>query len=276
MAKPPIATVEQMYDDLAPRYDEEVGETAGAALVKARSSRVLRGLFAQGDHVIDIGCGTGVDACLLASLGVDVLAVDLSREMLEQTKARAASAGVSDRVRTIHIAASGVGDLRSEFGDGSFSGAYSLFGSLNLEPSLSGVRDGLRDLLRPEAPFLAGLVNPHVLWELTLYPLILRFDKPAKKSGRSLAMRVSNVREGRVEVQMLTPAEFGHRMEPDFMVEWVEGTNVFVPPPHLDSLARKFPGLWRYSSRLEQRLAARPPWNRLGYFSLILLRRRSA
>lgn len=273
MADPTLTSAERLYDDLAPRYDVEVGGTSGAAFAKARSTRELRRLFGAGDRVLDVGCGTGADACLLASLGAEVYALDLSSAMLGQAEARAKASDVADRVHPVHLPASRVGELEGVVGTGGLTGAYSLFGSLNLEPSLAPFREGLARLLQPGAPLLVGLVNPHVLWELTLYPLILRFDKPAKKSGRTVEMRVSNVGTGRVGVRMMTPKEFAQAMEPQFVLQWVEATNVIVPPPHLDKFARPLPGLLRVLGQIERRVAARPPWNRLGYFSLILLRR---
>ena len=138
---------------------------------------------------------------------------------------------------------------------------------------LGAVRDGLAALLKPGAPLLVGLVNPFVLWELALYPLLLRFAKPARKAGRRMAMQISKDRPDRVPVTLYTPAEFAAAMGPAFALEAVEGTNILVPPPHLDKFMRPFPGLAGVLARRERGLAGRPPWNRLGYFSLLTLRR---
>jgi ubiquinone/menaquinone biosynthesis C-methylase UbiE len=264
---------ERLYDSLAARYDQEVGGTTGAALAKARSTYALKQLFRSGDLVADIGCGTGADACNLASRGVEVVGIDVSTQMLEATRRRADHRGVANLVHTAHLPASRMAELTGLFPGRSFAGAYSLFGVLNLEQDLGAVRRGAARLLPEGAPFLVGLVNPFVLWELTLYPMLLRFDKSMRKVRRLTTMRISNVRAQRVPVQLLTPEEFAGQMAPDFRLERTEGTNILVPPPHLDVYARAVPKFVSWMSRIERGLSLRPPWNRLGYFSLLTFRR---
>jgi cyclopropane-fatty-acyl-phospholipid synthase len=56
--------------------------------------------LAPGQHVLDIGCGWGGMALYLNRLAhVDVLGITLSEEQLKVARARAAAAGVADRVR---------------------------------------------------------------------------------------------------------------------------------------------------------------------------------
>jgi ubiquinone/menaquinone biosynthesis C-methylase UbiE len=48
---------------------------------------------------LDAGCGTGVHTIILARLGVDVVGIDASKEMLEQARLNAVAAGVNPRLR---------------------------------------------------------------------------------------------------------------------------------------------------------------------------------
>ncbi len=52
-------------------------------------------------RVLEVGCGAGLTTVALAERGFAVEAVDTVRDMLRSTKARAASAGVTHRVRAI-------------------------------------------------------------------------------------------------------------------------------------------------------------------------------
>jgi ubiquinone/menaquinone biosynthesis C-methylase UbiE len=73
-------TVEDFYDQLAPTYDAMTG--FGQRFVTERPSFeaiVSRYGFRS---ALDAGCGSGFHAILLAMLGVDVLGVDASSEML--------------------------------------------------------------------------------------------------------------------------------------------------------------------------------------------------
>jgi len=56
---------------------------------------------ASGECLLDIGCGTGYTACLLAKNSVDVVVVDITSKVLEGAKERATEEGVGDKVTTI-------------------------------------------------------------------------------------------------------------------------------------------------------------------------------
>ncbi len=54
----------------------------------------------HGSYVLDVGCGVGPTPCYLAKThGSRVLGVDLLKKMIEQSRARAKAAGVTDRVK---------------------------------------------------------------------------------------------------------------------------------------------------------------------------------
>jgi len=81
------------YESIAAEYDEITGEADRAAAAEAflaelrRRHRITRAL--------DVACGSGLHAVLLARAGVDVTGTDLSRAMLAKARARAADAGVA-------------------------------------------------------------------------------------------------------------------------------------------------------------------------------------
>jgi ubiquinone/menaquinone biosynthesis C-methylase UbiE len=70
----------------------------------------------KGSKVLDVGCGLGKTACRLASeIGCSVTGIDIMPKMVEQAKATAKKAGVSDRVTFME------GDARKlPFADSSF------------------------------------------------------------------------------------------------------------------------------------------------------------
>lgn len=55
---------------------------------------------AAGEHVLDVGCGTGAPACQLAqTAGVEVTGITTSKVGVEAARERAAAEGLADRVR---------------------------------------------------------------------------------------------------------------------------------------------------------------------------------
>jgi len=61
-----------------------------------------------GKTVLDLGCGEGLNTTILAALGANVVAVDLSDECLELTYRRARANGVASRVRLMQSDAAGI------------------------------------------------------------------------------------------------------------------------------------------------------------------------
>lgn len=71
------------FDTAAAWYDLLAG---GPARVE-RESGLLRHALGPGRRVLDLACGTGLHARLFAELGASVVAVDLSRTMLQSARA---------------------------------------------------------------------------------------------------------------------------------------------------------------------------------------------
>jgi len=76
-----------------------------------------------GDRVLDVGCGTGSLACLLAAKGCRVTGIDVSAAMLAQADQRLREAGLADRVFLHEI---GAVDLDSAFDDASYDAVVSI------------------------------------------------------------------------------------------------------------------------------------------------------
>lgn len=94
-------------------------------------------------NIVDLGCGTGASALLLAEwFGAPIKAVDLSADFLRTLAARAASRGLADRVETIQA---DIGTL--DWPEGSVDLIWSEGAAYNL--TFSGALKVWRPFLRP-------------------------------------------------------------------------------------------------------------------------------
>jgi SAM-dependent methyltransferase len=67
---------------------------------RSTAELIALGDFAPGQEVLDVGCGVGTTALLLAQrFGCRVTAVDIDPRMIERAKARVAAAGLSDQIK---------------------------------------------------------------------------------------------------------------------------------------------------------------------------------
>jgi ubiquinone/menaquinone biosynthesis C-methylase UbiE len=89
-----------LYDDQATRFDERAGVPPDAAEAVARELSALVGL-ADGQTLLDVGCGTGSLSLPLLRTSIRYVGFDQSPAMLEVFRARAAEAGLTAE---LHVA----------------------------------------------------------------------------------------------------------------------------------------------------------------------------
>jgi ubiquinone/menaquinone biosynthesis C-methylase UbiE len=102
-----------------------------------------------GEHLLDIGCGTGLPAVRMAERGAGrVTGINVSREQLTRAEATARSAGVSDRVSFRY------GDAMAlDFPDESFDAAMSIDVYCHLSDRQKAFHEAAR-VLRPGGHFM--------------------------------------------------------------------------------------------------------------------------
>lgn len=257
----------------AARYDREVGTNPAMRYMRRVSLETLDAVFQPGQRVIEIGCGTGIEAVHLARRGVRVLATDLSAEMVDRTARRAAQAGLQDVVQTRRLAAGELGALIDEYERGAFDGAYSSFGPMNGEPDLRAVSAPLADLIRTGGTVIAGVMNRFYPLE-TVWFLIHGHPRQAVRRWRGTAIAgVSPTLPDVIPTWYHTPRAFARAFAPAFRRTGCRALPLLLPPPPLAHLWARAPGLWRWLARYEERLASRWPLCALGDHFLTSLHR---
>jgi demethylmenaquinone methyltransferase/2-methoxy-6-polyprenyl-1,4-benzoquinol methylase len=135
-------------------------------LTLGRLGRVHRDIAARveaGDRVLDLGCGTGALAVLLARKGAEVSGIDISPPMLSQAARRVREEGLEDRVALREL---GAVDLDTAFADASFDVVTStlVFSELSADEIVYALAECWR-ILRPGGQLLiADEVLPDSWW----------------------------------------------------------------------------------------------------------------
>ncbi|MFZ0817077.1 MAG: methyltransferase domain-containing protein, partial [Candidatus Sulfotelmatobacter sp.] len=125
----PVAPANLAYWDLtAENYDRIFSETIVGKIQRDAVWCELDKNFQPGIRVLELNCGTGVDAVHLAARGVQVVACDLSSKMIDAARQRSGATGLDALVDFRVLATEKIGSL---VGDGLFDGAFSNFSGLN-------------------------------------------------------------------------------------------------------------------------------------------------
>ncbi|MUW14980.1 methyltransferase domain-containing protein [Halorubrum sp. CBA1125] len=110
-------------DEVAEAY-EDVRFSGGGKLIDRREKEAVLsaiGPIDDGQRVLEVACGTGRFTTMLASRGADIVGIDISREMLEQGRAKAADVDLDDSVEFVRGDAS-----RLPFPDGHFDSVVAM------------------------------------------------------------------------------------------------------------------------------------------------------
>jgi SAM-dependent methyltransferase len=248
----PLYTVP--FDAVADHYDEVFTESRIGRAQRASVWTELREHFAPGDRVLEIGCGTGIDACFLGSRGVRVVACDSSPRMVAVATRRVEETGNSEFVRPSLLDAEEIIELLR---DRPFDGAFSNFGALNCVKDLPRLASDLGQLLHPGASLLLCLMGPCCLWEVIWY---LAHGNPRKAFRRFHREGIdARLADGAV-VHVFYPSvgSLMRMFAPEFRLKSVSGIGISVPPSYLEPLALRFPRAFALQKRIDSFLGKCP------------------
>lgn len=154
------------FDALAADYDDAFTRTRIGRYLRARVQGRLLAHFRPGDHVLELGCGTGEDALFLAQRGVRVTATDASRAMLDAAQTKANGHPLLDFALL---------DLNAPPdalpGSVTYAGVFANFGVLNCVSDRASLAAWLAQNTRPGGVAAFGVMAPFCLWEMTWHSL---------------------------------------------------------------------------------------------------------
>ena len=266
---PRLRDTQEAFDSVAADYDGERGNNALIQDMRTEMWRWLDATFPSGSRLLDLGCGTGLDAVRMARLGHQVTASDWSPAMVRRTEERARQERQDARVRAVNVGAHELGRLE---GAGGFDGAYSNLGALNCLPDLSDTARECARLLRPGGALVFTVIGRVCPWEIAHYARRGRWARLGVRFARGLVPVGMNART--VWTRYYSPREFYRPFRRHFALAHFRGLCLFAPPPYLTAVRERHPAAYERLWRLDRRAAGWPLLRGMGDHFLIEMRRR--
>lgn len=266
MMPPPQAPVHprEAFDRIASSYDHAFDSLPATQRLRRHMRQILLRCFAPGSMVLELNCGTGTDALALAASGIRVHATDASPTMVHEAQTKATRVPHGELVTTGVLSFAELAELRQEF-----DGAFSDMGGLNCAEDIHSVARDIARLVRPGGCFVASVMTDFCLWETVAFLLRGRPEKMFRRRRVSVA----HVGGLPIQIRYFSPARFARAFIPWFEPIEIVGLNVFTPPP---TSQRAYSGLGRLNTMLEaldDTVAPRFPFNRMGDHFVIVLKR---
>ena len=259
------------FDAVAARYDETFTTSKIGQAQRMAVWSELAKTFRPGERVLEIGCGTGIDASFLAERGVQIVACDPSSEMIRVLRRRLEQTELRNLVETHVLGAEDITRLQpAEL----FDGAFSNFGAINCISDLRRLANDLAELLKPGASAALCWMGPHCTWEQFWYLIHGSRDKAFRRLKRGGVQAI--IADGLFAHVRYPSVEFLVRaFSPEFRLKSVRGIGIAVPPSYLETWAQRHPGLFRMCQHADLLLARCPGIRTLGDHVLVRLQRES-
>jgi SAM-dependent methyltransferase len=265
-----LLETQRAFDDVAAGYDGPLGNNALVQAVRARTLAAVTRSVARGAALLDLGCGTGLDAVVLGRQGYRVTAIDWSAKMVQQTRERARGADGNGMVEVHQV---GIHEL-ARLPAGTFDGAYSNLGALNCVPDLVSAAAAIAARLRPGGVLIASVMGRVCPWELVIFA---RKRDWTRAAARWSAAAVPVPLSGRtVWTHYYSPSEFRSTFAAaGFRLRSLRTLGLLVPPPYALAFADRHPRLMARLQILEDRVAGWPLLRGWGDHFLVVMERRA-
>jgi ubiquinone/menaquinone biosynthesis C-methylase UbiE len=241
------------FDGIAQDYDRIFTHSLLGRAHRSLVHSVLRRHLRKGQRVLDLNCGTGEDAIYLASLGVPVLACDISVRMVEVARQKAECSGYGSIVELMVCANEQLANLADR---GPFDAILSNFGGLNCTADLAQVASELSRLVRPGGRIFLCMINRSCAWEILWYATRGNWRKAFRRlspGGTRASIGGTNL-----DVRYPSVSDMRRAFAPLFRLESWSGIGVVLMPSGLASGFQERKWLIDLLKRIDRWLGALP------------------
>jgi ubiquinone/menaquinone biosynthesis C-methylase UbiE len=222
------------FDHIASTYDSVFTKSLIGQLQRKRVWNYIESVMPQlnGFEMLELNCGTGEDAVLFGERGFNIVATDISEEMLKVTQRKAEQFSMQHRISSHYL------DLESfneTLFDKKFDLVFSNFGGLNcINPeSLRKLMHNLPYILKPGGRFIGVIMPKFCAWETIFFLLRLQF----KKAFRRLTSKevVTDLQGITMKTWYYHPSQIKEWSKEKFKLISLRPIGIALPPSYLEN-----------------------------------------
>lgn len=233
-----IEKVSEAFSKQAPFFDLEEEHNEILKWMRSQIHAHCLNFFKKGESILELNCGTGLDAVYFAKQGIYVDATDVSKNMLHELKRKVSENNLSAFIKCIECSFTALNSLPEKKYDHIFSD----FGGLNCTNNLKTIFGEFERLLKPGGTVTLVIMPRVCPWEI-LYVLRGRFKtafRRFKKNGT-----VSNLQGTRFMTYYYSPQKLKKYFSEQYKIVSLKGIASISPPPYMENFPKKFPLLYK-------------------------------
>ena len=243
-----LRATQEAFDSVAADYDGPRGNNDAIQDMRSEMWRWLDATFTPGSRLIDLGCGTGLDAVRMRASAIGSRR-RTGRRRWSSARAIAPNAPAwPNACRPCPWARTNCSTSTAR--TPSTASIPTRPVELRARPRRRLAR--MRRLLQPGGALVFTVIGRLCPWEIAHYAKRRRWDRVALRFARHVVPVGMNKRT--IWTRYFTPNEFYKDFEAEFTLEHVRGLCVFVPPPYLTWIRDRHPAwherLWRWDRRM--------------------------
>jgi ubiquinone/menaquinone biosynthesis C-methylase UbiE len=243
------------FDAVAATYDDTFSNSSIGRVQRRLVWMETDRNFRAGQRILEINCGTGIDALHLATRGIEVMACDSAAGMIAVARRRLAeSSSIRAAIDFRCLPTEQIAQIEN---GRPYDGILSNFAGLNCLSDLNTAADDFSRLVRPGGSMILCLFGRLCLWEIFYYLARCDFGK-ASRRFRGKAVVVTLSPGSKVIVRYPSIRSLQRAFSRHFRLKNWKGVGVMVPPSYLERLAVRLPRFFELAAEIDPWLGRCP------------------
>lgn len=234
------------FDIASKNYDTTFTNSAIGKLQRNAVYINLKNHLKNVKNILEINCGTGEDAMWLANQNLNVIATDISSQMIAVAKSKSNNTNIKFEIADIN-------SVSTQYKTHEFDLLFSNFGGLNClkKTELKSFFENISDIISEKGKLALVIMPRNTLWE-QFYFLMKSDIKNAFRRKKELA--IANVDGENITTYYYNPKEIVHLAQRNFQLITVKPIGFFVPPSYLEPFFKNWKTILKCLNFFENRV----------------------
>jgi len=242
------------FDHIASTYDSVFARSAIGQFHRKRVWKYIEGMLPdlKGFEMLELNCGTGEDAVLFGEGGFNIVATDISEEMLKITQKKAEQVSMQNKISSHYL---DLDTFNESLFDKKFDLIFSNFGGINcINPeSLQTLIEKLPTILNPGGRFVGVVMPKFCAWETAFFLMRLQFGKAFRRLTAKQAF--SDLHGANVKTWYYHPSQIRELSREHFRMVCLRPIGLALPPAYLERFFSVKKGWLLRLDKIEKKLS---------------------